>query len=153
MAIVDQPADAHFPLPHGEEVHPKGMLRVIVVTPERTVLSEFAHFVAITLYDGEIGICPGRAPLLGRVGYGELRIGQDKSAQRFYVDGGFVEVANNVVSVLTNRAVPADELNSADATRQLAAARARPSNSPELLEIRDRLELQARAQIRVAGRA
>ncbi len=41
-------------------------LQCIVVTPEATVLDEMVDFVALPLYDGEIGIAPGRAPLIGR---------------------------------------------------------------------------------------
>ncbi len=49
------------------------MLQCIVVTPERTVFDQPAEFVALTLFDGEIGIAPGHAPLIGRLGCGEMR--------------------------------------------------------------------------------
>lgn len=128
-------------------------LNVIVVTPETTVLEEPADFVALPLYDGEVGIGPGHSPMIGRMGYGELRIRKSGGTQSFYVDGGFVQVANNVVSVLTNRAVSAGQLDSQVAADQLSAARTRKANTEELLAIRDRLELQARAQLRVATKA
>jgi F-type H+-transporting ATPase subunit epsilon len=104
------------------------------------------------LDDGEIGIMPGRAPLIGRLGYGELRIKTGGKVSRYYVDGGFVQVADNVVSVLTNRAVPADRVNSATATEQLEAAFQRRATTAEEEQIRDRLIAQSRAQIRLAGR-
>ncbi len=49
-------------------------LHCIVVTPEQTVLDEPADFVALPLFDGEIGIAPGHSPMIGRLGYGEMRI-------------------------------------------------------------------------------
>jgi F-type H+-transporting ATPase subunit epsilon len=128
-------------------------IECIVVTPESTILDEQVDFVALPLYDGEIGILPGRSPLIGRLGFGELRLVSSGQARRYYVDGGFVQVAENVVSVLTNRAVPASALDPQVAAEQLAQAQARKANSDELLAIRDRLELQARGQIRVAARA
>ena len=128
-------------------------LQCIVVTPEATILEEMVDFVALPLYDGEIGIAPGRSPLIGRMGYGELRYTHEGQTTRYYVDGGFVQVAANVVSVLTNRAVPAASLDKQAATELLNAARARTANSDELLAIRDRIERQARAQIRVAEHA
>jgi F-type H+-transporting ATPase subunit epsilon len=128
-------------------------LQCIVVTPETTVLEQPADFVALPLYDGEIGIAPGHSPLIGRLGYGEMRLRRGGETSRYYVDGGFVEVSGNVVSVLTNRAVPAAQVDAAAAQEQLAAARARKANSPELLAIRERLVQQARAQARVARRA
>jgi F-type H+-transporting ATPase subunit epsilon len=126
-------------------------LTCIVVTPEQTALEEQTDFVALPLFDGEIGIAPGHSPLIGRLGYGEMRIHRGDKAVRYYVDGGFVQVADDVVSVLTGRAVPAQELDPQAAAGQLATARARPSNTPELMEIRDRAVAQARAQLRIAG--
>ena len=58
-----------------------------------------------------------------------------------------MQVADNAVSVLTNYAAPAEQLSSTAAREALAAARSRPANSPELMAIRDRAELQARAQL------
>ena len=54
-------------------------LQVVVVTPEKTLLDETVDFVALPLYDGELGVLPGRAPLIGRLGYGELRTKQEET--------------------------------------------------------------------------
>ena len=97
-------------------------LTCLVVTPEQTALEQTTDFVALPLFDGEIGISPGHSPMIGRLGFGELRINVDNKPQRFYVDGGFVQVADNVVSVLTNRAVPAAELETDVAQEQLDSA-------------------------------
>jgi F-type H+-transporting ATPase subunit epsilon len=128
-------------------------LTCTVVTPEQTALETKAEFVALPLFDGEIGIAANHSPLIGRLGYGELRIKAGGQTLIYYVDGGFVQVADNVVAVLTNRAVPAKSLDAAAAESQLHAAIERPANTPELLEIRDRQIAQARAQIRTARRA
>ena len=127
-------------------------LQCIVVTPETTVLDTPADFVALPLYDGEAGIAPGRAPLIGRLGYGELRVRNGNDTRRYYVDGGFVQVADNVVSVLTNRAVTTNAVNAATAEEQLRTALGHPAG-PEELAIRDRQIVQARGQLRVASRA
>ncbi len=128
-------------------------LNCIVVTPEETAVDEQTDFVALPLYDGELGIAPGHSPLIGRLGYGEMRIRSGGNVQRFYVDGGFVQVDENVVSVLTNRAVPAGKLDASEAAELLAAAQKKPATSPELEEIRDKAVVQARAQLHVAKRA
>jgi F-type H+-transporting ATPase subunit epsilon len=129
-------------------------LQCIVVTPEKTILDQPADFVALPLFDGEIGLAPGRSPMIGRLGAGEMRILHKDKGQtvRYYVEGGFVEVVDNVVSVLTNRAVRAEDLVEEVARDRLAAARERPARSPELMEIRDRLVSQARAELWVARR-
>lgn len=125
-------------------------LTCIVVTPEQTALEADADFIALPLFDGEIGIAPGHSPMIGRLGYGEMRLVSGDTTSRYYVDGGFVQVVNNVVSVLTSRAVRADKVDAHAARQQLDAAMQRPANSTELLDIRDRAVAQARAQIRVA---
>ena len=128
-------------------------LTLIVVTPERTVLEQTVDFLALPLYDGEIGIASGRSPMIGRIGCGEMRLGWAKLAERYYIEGGFVEVLGNTVSILTNRARRASQIEVSAAQEQLAAARRRPSNTPELMSIRDRAIDQSRAQLRVARRA
>jgi F-type H+-transporting ATPase subunit epsilon len=128
-------------------------LKCIVVTPERTLLDKPADFVALPLYDGEIGIAPGHSPMIGRLGAGELRIQDQEGLHRYYVEGGFVEVSGGVVSVLTSRAIAAGELDEMAAGEQLIAARARPANTPDLMAQRDRAVAAARAQLRAARRA
>jgi F-type H+-transporting ATPase subunit epsilon len=128
-------------------------LQCSVVTPEATVLDEPVDFVALPLYDGELGIAPGRAPMIGRLGYGELRLTAGGKTLRYYVDGGFVQVAGNVVSVITNRAVPSSAVDPQVAAEHLAEARKRKANTDELFALRDRQQLQARAQLRLARRS
>ena len=94
-------------------------LQVVVVTPEKTLLDETVDFVALPLYDGELGVLPGRAPLIGRLGYGELRTKQAESVQRYYVDGGFAQVRDNVVTVLTNRALTTEAIDPTAAAASL----------------------------------
>jgi F-type H+-transporting ATPase subunit epsilon len=127
-------------------------LQCIVVTPERTLLDSPAEFVAVPLYDGELGIAPAHSPMIGRLGAGELRIHHGDEETRYYVEGGFVEVIGNVVSVLTSRAVPAKDLDAAVAQEQLASARTRAARSPDAMAARDKAVAQARARLRVARR-
>lgn len=124
----------------------------IVVTPENVALESGADFVALPLFDGEIGIGKDHTPMIGRLGFGEMRIRNSQGESRYYLDGGFVQVADNVVSVLTSRAIPAEGVDAAAARKMLETALAKPIQTDELLAIRDREIRQARAQIRVAGR-
>jgi len=128
-------------------------LRCVIVTPEATVLTTEADFVALPLFDGECGIAPQHSPMIGRLGFGELRVRHGKEQSSYYVDGGFVQVVDNIVSVLTNRAVLARDLDAAAAAELLRTALDRHAAGPEQLAVRDRLVAQARGQLRVAGRA
>ena len=130
-----------------------GTLQCIIVTPEATILDRAADFVALPLFDGEVGIAPGRAPMIGRLGFGELRVRSGNETQRYYVDGGFVQVVENVVSVLTNRAIPATALNVAALEQQLQTAISSHAAGTAEMAIRDRHVAQVRGQLRVATHA
>jgi len=106
-----------------EDAQP-GHVRCIIVTPERAVLDETAEMVILPMFDGELGVLEGRAPLVGRLGAGELRLKTGDVSKRWYVEAGFVQVRSNVVTVLTANARPATEITSemADAARTEAEA-------------------------------
>ncbi len=125
-------------------------LRCSVVTPERTVLEQDADFVAVPLYDGELGVLPGRAPLVGRLGLGELRVRQGGRISRFFIDGGFVQVRDDVVTLLTGRAIASDAIDAAAAERELAAAQALAAAGDAALAEKATAVQRARALLRVA---
>jgi F-type H+-transporting ATPase subunit epsilon len=106
-----------------------GHVRCVVVTPERAVLDEVAEMVIIPMYDGELGVLQGRAPLVGRLGTGELRLKTGDVSKRWYVEAGFVQVRSNVVTVLTESARPATEITAEMAERAKAEAEALPAGN------------------------
>lgn len=125
-------------------------MRCIVVTPEETVLEGEASFVALPLFDGEIGIARGHSPMIGRLGFGEMRIRSGADTAHYYVDGGFVQVADNLISVLTNRAIPSADVDGDAAQEQLSEALGRKAAGEDQIALRDRSLSQARAQLRIA---
>ncbi len=125
-------------------------IRCVVVTPERTELDREADFVALPMYDGELGVQTGRAPMIGRLGYGVLRLQTNEGAKRYFVDGGFAQVEADVVSVLTGRAIAVDSLSADEAAKSLGDALDLPSNTPELAKIKDTAVHRARGQWRAA---
>src|SRR4051794_28907623 len=124
----------------------KTPLTVVVVTPEQTVLESEAEFVALPLYDGEIGILPGRAPLIGRLGPGEMRLRQAGTTTSYYVAGGFVQFVDTIVSVMTSRALLASRINVSAAEQQRGVKTKKSPPTSEEQAIRDRHIAQARAQ-------
>jgi len=124
-------------------------LTCVVVTPEKAVIDEPADFVAVPMFDGELGVLPGRAPLIGRLGYGELRIRRGTQTQRFFVDGGFVQVRANSVTVLTSRAQRARDID-VNAVSQTLHAALTPASTPQAREAQLKTQERARAQLRIA---
>ena len=80
------------------------MLNVSVVSPERTLFEGQAESVVAPAFDGEVGILTHHAPMLTLLGTGKLRVRAAGSEQQFTVAGGFLEVADDRVRVVTERA-------------------------------------------------
>jgi F-type H+-transporting ATPase subunit epsilon len=128
-------------------------LRLVLVTPETTLLDQSVESLQFPLFDGQIGILPGRAPLVGRLGTGELQIRTHSGRQSFFIDGGFVQVKGEVVSLLTHGAVPVQALDAAKAESELQAARVRPAHSDAQLAAREADETRARRKIALARKS
>jgi F-type H+-transporting ATPase subunit epsilon len=79
-------------------------LKVSVISPERIVFEGEADQVVVPAWDGEVGILRGHAPFLALLGEGVVRINQGGSDQRFKIQGGFLQVVDDVVTVLSERA-------------------------------------------------
>jgi len=128
-------------------------MKIVIVTPETTTLDQEADFVVLPLIDGEAGVSAGHAPMIGRLGAGELRVKSGGSQQSFYVDGGNVQIEGDVVSVLTGSSTPAGEIDMAAAKEALAAAEAMEADKPALAAAKRKAISQAQAKIRVAEKA
>ncbi len=126
-------------------------LQCVVVTPERTELDVQADSVILPLFDGEMGILKGHSPLVGRLGYGVLRIKSASGTQSYFLDGGFVQVAKNVVSVLTDRVSAMDLITKSAADAALKAAIDLPASKPEQQAVREKACSRARAMVRVSN--
>ena len=80
-------------------------LKVRVVSPERTVFDGEAAAIVAPMWDGQVGILPGHAPLLALIGMGELSIDRPGGgSDTFHVAGGVLKVERNVVTLLTEYA-------------------------------------------------
>ncbi len=78
-----------------------GTLKVSVISPEATLFEGEAPSVVAPAFDGEVGILPMHAPMVTTLGSGVLRVGSDT---RFRVEGGFLQVVDDVVRVVTEKA-------------------------------------------------
>ena len=79
-------------------------LNVELVSPSERVWSGQAEFVTARTVEGDLGVLPGHAPLFGVLVDGAVSIKTtDGTTQEFVVHGGFLSVANDRVSILTER--------------------------------------------------
>lgn len=79
-------------------------LKVAIISPENTVFDGPADMVVAPAWDGETGILRGHAPMLVLMGNGSLRVTDGTTESRFLVEGGFLQVADDVVTILSERA-------------------------------------------------
>jgi F-type H+-transporting ATPase subunit epsilon len=123
-----------------------------VITPERAVLEADATFVAFPAHDGEVGILPGRAPLLFKMGAGELRVESPQGNQILFVDGGFVQMVEDRLTLLTEVAKKIEEIDPAAVEKQLADAHAMPMKTDAEFKARQRVLRSAQAQRQILAR-
>ncbi|MFL5595311.1 MAG: ATP synthase F1 subunit epsilon [Gemmatimonadaceae bacterium] len=84
------------------------MLKVSVISPEAVLFEGETDSVVAPAYDGEVGILSDHAPLMTLLGKGQLRLGGGPGGGRsFTVSGGFMQVLNNAVRVVTEKATAA----------------------------------------------
>jgi F-type H+-transporting ATPase subunit epsilon len=86
-------------------------LHVVVVTAQQTVFEGEAEMVIAPGSEGQLGILPRHAPLLTTLDLGEMRIRRGGVDEGLFVAGGFLEVNNNVVTVLADDAERAEEID------------------------------------------
>jgi F-type H+-transporting ATPase subunit epsilon len=122
-----------------------------VITPERPVLDREATFVAFPAFDGEMGVLPHRAPILAKLGAGELRVESPEGNADFFINGGFAQMVDNKLTLLTEEAKPKAELDRGKAAQDLAAALALPARDEPQALARERAVTRARALVRVAS--
>lgn len=124
-------------------------MKCIVVTPERTEVDCETKFVALPLYDGEYGVAAGHSPTVGRLGNGELRITTpDDRVESYFLEGGFVEVLNNTISILTGRAVRSDHFSLDEAQKAFDAAIALRASGEEAIGEAQKAVETARSRLR-----
>src|SRR4051812_6664631 len=126
----------------------------IVVTPEQQVLDEQVVQAIVPGHDGKVGVLTDRAPLLLKLGLGEMRIDFPNGQKRiFYVEGGVAQVKDNKLTILTTEAIPAADINAEAARAELAEAQARRITAePGSFEQRQKGLDRARARIELSSR-
>ena len=131
------------------------MLKLEIVTPERRVVDIDAESVTVPTASGEAGILTNHAPLISALKPGVLTYAAKGATERLAISSGFVEVSGNQVSVLTDVAESAEEVDSEqaradreEAERQLAANATAAADENEA--VRERLDL-ANARLSLAA--
>jgi F-type H+-transporting ATPase subunit epsilon len=80
------------------------MLRVSVISPESVLFEGEASSVVAPAFDGEVGILQDHAPMMTLLGTGSLRLDGTSGEKRFHIEGGFLQVVEDNVRIVTEKA-------------------------------------------------
>lgn len=123
--------------------------RCKLVTPTAALVDAPVAYASVPLHDGLMGFMPGRAPLLARLGLGELRLDmadteKTKGGTRsFAVSGGFIKMGDGQLTILAEKAVAGEELSATDADAEvskLASAAPKDSTPASVESLREQRE-------------
>ncbi len=126
------------------------MFQCSVITPERKALQCDATFVAFPAHDGEMGVLTHRAPLVCKLGIGALRIETAEEKYVMFIDGGFAQVVDNRLTLLTEQARKPEDLDAAAAGEALVEARAMKITDETSFAARDKAIKRAQVQLKLA---
>lgn len=123
-------------------------LQVELVAADRTVWSGEASMVIARTVEGDVGVLRGHAPLLSLLTDAVVEISAPEGVVVAAVDGGFLSVAGDRVSVLSEHAVLSEEIDVGNARTELDEARGLPTSDEAEQRIR-----RAEARIRAVEKA
>ena len=134
--------------------------RCRLVTPAASFLDEPVTYASIPAWDGMMGILAGRAPIVAKLGIGELRLrfpgASAKGGERaYFVDGGFIQMTGDTLTILAESAAAAESIDRGAAEAELKAAESAtiPADAADSGAARDKIahaRTAARAKLRVA---
>lgn len=95
------------------------LLDCTILTPERLIYQGEAGFAVVQAHNGEMGFLYDHAPLISMLGIGEIRLRNPKSVDYFVIEGGIVEIKNNKLIILAEKAFKQSELNAAELQQKI----------------------------------
>ena len=115
-----------------------------IITPEEPVFDDEVDLVIARIADGELGVLVDHAPTVSTVEIGDVRIQQGEEWSVYATSDGFFKVSENLVQILVEEAVPAEEIDAAEAESRVEEAERQLS---EISEEDDREEILRRQRV------
>ena len=127
---------------------------VEIVSAEKEIFSGKATMLFAPAIEGEIGVAPGHTPMVSLLGPGEVRVQTGDEESSFYVSGGLIEIQPTVVTVLSDTAMRAEDLDEEAASQaKLQAEEALKNETSSMNYAKARAELaETVAQIKTIQR-
>ncbi|MGL5428112.1 MAG: ATP synthase F1 subunit epsilon, partial [Cetobacterium sp.] len=123
-------------------------------TPLHKVLSEEVNFVMLRTTEGDMGILPNHSPFVAGLATGEMKVRNNGQEKFYYVSGGFVEISNNVVTILADEAMDVKDIDLEAARKEAQIAKEKLEKSAEDMDIANvqKTLTQALTKVKLAER-
>ena len=102
-----------------------------IITPERPIFDDEADLVIVRIADGELGVLVDHAPTVSTAEIGDVRIQQGEEWSVYATSDGFFKVSENLVQVLVEEAIPAEEIDAEEAENRVEEAERELSEASE----------------------
>jgi F-type H+-transporting ATPase subunit epsilon len=129
-------------------------LKLEIVTPQATVFSEDVNMVTLPGIEGQFGVYPQHVRLITQIVPGEIIVTKDGQDRFLAVGEGLVEITGDRVAIVTDMAIPAEQVDEAqvEEARERAAARLREKISDEEVASVNASLVRSLAQLQVKRR-
>ncbi|MCC5829587.1 MAG: F0F1 ATP synthase subunit epsilon [Phycisphaeraceae bacterium] len=125
-----------------------------VITPESHAIEGEFIYASIPAWDGLLGVAPGRAAMVIKLGDGLLRLEEEDGKSRWYfVGGGFAQMKRNVLCLLTSELIPASEADARAAAKALEEVEGKLAVTEQEVQRRDARAERARLLINLSRKA
>ena len=106
-----------------------------LVTPLAKILSEEVNFVMLRTTEGDMGILPNHSPFVAGLATGEMKVRNNGQEKFYYVSGGFVEISDNIVTILADEAMDVKDIDLEAARREAQIAKEKLEKIAEDIDI------------------
>lgn len=106
-----------------------------LVTPLSKILSEEVNFVMLRTTEGDMGILPNHSPFVAGLATGEMKVRNNGQEKFYYVSGGFIEISDNVVTILADEAMDVKDIDLEAARKEAQIAKEKLEKIAEDIDI------------------
>ena len=110
------------------------MLKLEIISPKEKVFSTEAKQVVLPTELGEIGLLTGHIPMVTQLKLGALKVINDSSQEIFAIKGGFAQLVSDTISILTDEAVAASDLEASEIEQSINAVEKKLADSESASE-------------------
>ena len=110
------------------------MLKLEIISPKEKVFSTEAKQVVLPTESGEIGLLTGHIPLVTQLKLGTLKVINESSQEAFAIQGGFAQLVSDKISILTDEAIAASDLEASVIEASIYAVEKQLASAESALE-------------------